>query len=308
MLDITCVENQPIELCFPHGITLDIKREDKIHRFISGNKYRKLKYNLLEAQRQNKKTLLTFGGAFSNHISTTAYAGQISGYKTIGIIRGDELKDKIQENPTLSFAQKCGMQLHFISRAEYRLKNTSSFIKQIYNQFGEDIYLVPEGGTNAWAVKGCQEIITLEDAKYDVIACAVGTGGTLAGIINASFPHQNVIGFPALQGDFLYNEIRKYVSKTNWKLIYDYNFGGYAKVSDELVHFLNDFYLKTKIPLDPIYTGKMIFAIFALINKGFFKANSKILAIHTGGLQGIAGLNQKREKQHRKTLIYDEEI
>lgn len=299
------IENQLVNIALPNGISLHIKREDKNHHFVSGNKLRKLKYNILQAQKEGKTQLLTFGGAYSNHITATAAAGQLMGLKTIGIIRGEELRSKIDENPTLSFAQKCGMDFQFISRENYRLKHTNEFLHQLKKHYGSDTYIVPEGGTNEFAVKGCEEILTEQDSKFDVICSAVGTGGTISGLINSSFSHQIVLGFPALKGEFLSDVIKQYTSKTNWQLIHDYNFGGYAKVSDELISFLNNFNKKTGISLDPIYTGKMIFAIFALSNKNFFKPNTKILAIHTGGLQGIQGINQKRAKKNQETLNYD---
>ncbi|ATA68865.1 1-aminocyclopropane-1-carboxylate deaminase [Capnocytophaga cynodegmi] len=299
------IENQLVNIALPNGISLHIKREDKNHHFVSGNKLRKLKYNILQAQKEGKTQLLTFGGAYSNHIAATAAAGQLMGLKTIGIIRGEELRSKIDENPTLSFAQKCGMDFQFISRENYRLKHTNEFLHQLKKHYGSDTYIVPEGGTNEFAVKGCEEILTEQDSKFDVICSAVGTGGTISGLINSSFAHQIVLGFPALKGEFLSDVIKQYTSKTNWRLIHDYNFGGYAKVSDELISFLNNFNKKTGISLDPIYTGKMIFAIFALSNKNFFKPNTKILAIHTGGLQGIQGINQKRAKKNQETLNYD---
>ncbi|CEN32459.1 1-aminocyclopropane-1-carboxylate deaminase/D-cysteine desulfhydrase [Capnocytophaga cynodegmi] len=301
----THIENQLVNIPLPNGISLHIKREDKNHHFVSGNKLRKLKYNILQAQKEGKTQLLTFGGAYSNHIAATAAAGQLMGLKTIGIIRGEELLSKIDENPTLSFAQKCGMDFQFISRENYRLKHTDEFLHQLKKDYGSDTYIVPEGGTNEFAVKGCEEILTEQDSKFDVICSAVGTGGTISGLINSSFAHQIVLGFPALKGEFLSDVIKQYTSKTNWRLIHDYNFGGYAKVSDELISFLNKFNKKTGISLDPIYTGKMIFAIFALSNKNFFKPNTKILAIHTGGLQGIQGINQKRAKKNQETLNYD---
>lgn len=260
-----------------------------------------MKYNIIEAQSQNQKSLLTFGGAFSNHIAAVASAGKESGFKTIGVIRGEELDRKIQENPTLSFAQNCGMHFKFISREAYRTKNTSAFLNMLKNEFG-NYYLIPEGGTNELAVKGCEEILTEEDKSFNIISCAVGTGGTISGLINASEPHQKILGFPALKGDFLQKEIGKFTAKSNWKLVTDYHFGGYAKINSELVEFINRFKQEYNIPLDPIYTGKMMFGIFDLINKGYFEKGTKILAIHTGGLQGIDGMNIKL-KQKKMPLI-----
>ena len=284
--------NQLVPIYFPKGISLVIKREDLIHPFVSGNKFRKLKYNLLQAKAEKQTTLLTFGGAFSNHIAAVAYAGKQNGFKTIGVIRGEELVTKIESNPTLKFAQECGMQLEFASREAYRLKTEAFFLEQLEKKYGS-FYLVPEGGTNALAIQGCEEILSEEDVVFDYIGCAIGTGGTISGIINSVLPHQKVLGFPALKGDFLQDEIRNFVQNKNWELIPDYHFGGYGKVNAELIHFINWFFEQTQIPLDPVYTGKMVFGMVDLIKKNYFPEQSKILVIHTGGLQGIQGMNLK---------------
>ncbi|GAA3587133.1 pyridoxal-phosphate dependent enzyme [Flavivirga amylovorans] len=282
--------NQQVNLLDNKEIELFIKREDEIHPFVSGNKYRKLKYNLHEAKKKGFKTLLTFGGAFSNHIAAVASAGHLLGFKTIGVIRGEELENKISDNDTLSFAKQNGMAFKFVSRELYRDKTSQAFLDKLKDAFN-DFYLIPEGGTNTLAVKGCEEILTKEDETFDYICCAVGTGGTISGLINCSKLGQQVLGFPALKGDFLRQDISKFVTKTNWDLVTDYHFGGYAKINEELVSFINQFKNRYAIPLDPVYTGKMMFGIFDLINKGYFKKGSKILAIHTGGLQGIKGMN-----------------
>jgi 1-aminocyclopropane-1-carboxylate deaminase len=284
--------NQAIPINLPKSISLVIKREDLIHPFVSGNKFRKLKYNLLQAKAENQSTLLTFGGAYSNHIAAVAYAGKENGFQTIGIIRGDELGDKIESNPTLKFAQECGMQFEFVSRETYRLKTEATFLEQLQQQYGA-FYLIPEGGTNTFAIQGCEEILTPDDASFDYVACAIGTGGTISGIINSVLPHQKVLGFPALKGNFLQDEIRNFVRQDNWKLITDYHFGGYGKVTNDLIDWINQFYDQTQIPLDPVYTGKMVFGIVDLIAKNYFPENAKILLIHTGGLQGIQGMNLK---------------
>jgi 1-aminocyclopropane-1-carboxylate deaminase len=247
---------------------------------------------LLQAKAENQSTLLTFGGAYSNHIAAVGYAGKENGFQTIGIIRGDELGDKIESNPTLKFAQECGMQFEFVSRETYRLKTEATFLEQLQQQYGA-FYLIPEGGTNAFAIQGCEEILTPEDASFDFVACAIGTGGTISGLINSILPHQKVLGFPALKGDFLQDEIRKFVHHENWELITDYHFGGYGKVSPDLIDWINRFYAQTQIPLDPVYTGKMVFGILDLIAKNYFPENANILLIHTGGLQGIQGMNLK---------------
>jgi len=277
------------------SISISIKREDLLHPIISGNKFRKLKYNLKEAIKQKKSKLLTFGGAFSNHILAVAAAGKEAGFETIGIIRGEELEDKVLENPTLFKAQKLGMKFKFVDREMYRNKNEIDFRRRLEFEF-QDFYLLPEGGTNELAIQGCEEILTDLDNDFDFICCSVGTGGTISGIINCSKESQQVLGFPALCGDFLKEDIRKFATKSNWNLIPDYDFGGYAKVSDELIRFMNDFYSKYNILLDPIYTGKMMFGVMDLIEKDFFPKNSRILVIHTGGLQGIAGINAKLRK------------
>jgi len=283
-------------------VELYIKREDKIHPFVSGNKYRKLKYNLLEAKNNGFDTLLTFGGAFSNHIAAVASAGNAFGFKTIGIVRGQELGSKISENSTLSFAKENGMQFKFVSRELYRNKTSESFLNDLKEEFG-DFYLISEGGTNKLAVKGCEEILNTEDKNFDYICCAVGTGGTISGLINCSKPSQQVLGFPALKGDFLKEDISKFASQTNWKLITDYHFGGYAKINEELVTFINQFKIDNQVSLDPVYTGKMRFGIMDLINKNHFPKGSKILVIHTGGLQGIEGMNAVLRKKNLSIII-----
>ncbi|WP_411556566.1 1-aminocyclopropane-1-carboxylate deaminase/D-cysteine desulfhydrase [Lutibacter sp. TH_r2] len=282
-------------------VQLFIKREDKLHHFISGNKYRKLKYNLEEAKRLKHHTLITFGGAYSNHIAAAAAAGFEFGFKVIGVIRGDELANKLDEvlvhNPTLKFASEHNMQFEFVSRSDYREKTSSAFIQKLKNKYG-NFYLVPEGGTNELAVKGCEEILTEEDSIYNVVCSAIGTGGTISGLINSLKPHQKVLGFPALKGDFLQNEIKKYVlTSKNWSLNTDYSFGGYGKISEELILFINKFKQETGIPLDPVYTGKMVFGIVDLIKKDYFPERTKLLAIHTGGLQGIDGMNSILKKK-----------
>lgn len=289
--------NQPVKLSFNNEVEITIKREDKIHPYISGNKYRKLKYNLIAAKEQGYTTLLTFGGAFSNHIAATAATGCEFGFKTIGIIRGDELDQKINENPTLAYALKSGMYLKFISRTLYREKNETLFLEKLKQEFGS-FYLLPEGGTNELAIKGCKEILTKDDEFFDYICVSVGTGGTIAGLINSALDHQKVLGFPALKGDFLNNEIKKYIkSIKDWKLINDYHFGGYGKINSDLITFINKFKKETEIPLDPVYTGKMMYGIIDMIKNDYFKSNSKILIIHTGGLQGIQGMNIELQRK-----------
>lgn len=298
--------NQKVQLILPKNIQIFLKREDLLHPHISGNKFRKLKYNLLEARKLKLNTILTFGGAFSNHILATAAAAKENDFKAIGVIRGEELVNQYKENPTLVLAEQFRMKFYFVDRETFRLKNDNDFIAELKNEFG-DFYLVPEGGTNDLAIKGCEEILTNNDSDFDYICCAVGTGGTISGLINSSnIEKHKIIGFSALKGDFLNDDIRKFAKQDNWKLITDYHFGGYGKVKPELITFLNEFYAQTRIPLDPVYTGKMMFGIVDLIEKGFFPDNAKILAIHTGGLQGIKGINRVLKNKKREYLIYEE--
>ncbi|MHC5201844.1 1-aminocyclopropane-1-carboxylate deaminase/D-cysteine desulfhydrase [Myroides sp. LJL119] len=279
------VINQKLNLGLSNGVELVVKREDLLHQEISGNKFRKLKYNLLEAKAQGINTVLTFGGAYSNHIAATAASCRILGLKSIGVIRGQELSGVYKQNPTLHKASLDGMHFEFVTRSDYRLKAEKFFLERLRDKFGE-FYLIPEGGSNELAVQGAQEILKPCDLEFNYICCAVGTGGTLAGLINSSGSNQKVLGYPALKGDFLYEQIRRFTTKDNWDLVQDYHFGGYAKVSKELLFFIDSFQKKNDVLLDPIYTGKMLYGIMKGIENGFFKDNSKILAIHTGGLQG----------------------
>ncbi len=290
------------EIKFPgikSGNRFYIKREDKFHHAISGNKWRKLKYNLIEAKRQGKETLLTFGGAYSNHIYATASAGNLFGFKTIGLIRGEE---HLPLNPTLTFAKEIGMEIHYVNRSDYRKRYDNDFIEKIYEQFG-DVYLIPEGGTNLLALKGAKEIVDDIEIDFDYICSACGTGGTIAGIISGLDNHKYAIGFPVLKGaSFLERNITKLIKDftgkefNNWHLELNYHFGGYAKIKAELINFIEEFETLNGIKLDPVYTGKMMYGIFDLERKGYFKKGSTIIAIHTGGLQGIEGMKPKIEK------------
>jgi len=271
-------------------LRLFIKREDLIHKHISGNKWRKLYYNLQVAKEQGLSKIVTFGGAFSNHIVATASAGKEFGFQTIGFIRGEEHRPL---NSSLQYAQDCGMNLYYVDRTSYREKDSLEFREKYLSDL-KDYYLIPEGGTNEWAVKGCEEILTEIQEDFDVVCCACGTGGTISGIINSLKGHQKALGFPALKGgDFLIEEIKKYVHNSQWELMTDYHFGGYAKVDASLITFMNEFKKKHHIPLDPVYTAKMMFGLWDLIEKDYFRRGSTIVAIHTGGLQGIAGMNER---------------
>ena len=268
------------------GINFFLKRIDKIQPFISGNKWFKLKYNLDEAKQKGYDTILTFGGAYSNHISATSYACKKNNFKCIGIIRGEEHQNL---NTTLKFARDNGMFLYYISREKYRLKDTVGFLEDLKLKFG-NFYLIPEGGNNDLAIKGTSEILDKYDMQ-DYICCPVGTGGTITGLINTQLSFQNVIGFPVIN-DSLYIEdkVASVVNNNNFTFINDYKTGGYAKYNESLINFINDFYEIHNIPLDIIYTGKMIYGIFDLVYNDFFPRGSSILAIHTGGIQGNRGM------------------
>ena len=285
------IESQEISLPVlkEKDIRLFVKRLDKVHPFISGNKWFKLKYNLIEAKKLGHDTLLTFGGAYSNHIAATAFSAKDKRFKSIGIIRGEE---NFPLNPTLHFARENGMELHYVSRADYRLKSTPVFLDKLKSQFG-DFYLLPEGGTNELAIKGAEEILDANNTQ-DYICCSVGTGGTIAGIINASNHKQKVIGFPAIKGsDHLLKDVTYWVNNKYFKFINSYYYGGYAKISKKLIHFINEFYKTQDIPLDAVYTGKMMMGILDLVAKDYFPKGSSILAIHTGGLQGNKGMYER---------------
>lgn len=274
---------QTLDLPFP--VQLTVKRLDLIHPQISGNKFFKLKYNLLEAKQQNLNHVLTFGGAYSNHIAATAYAAHYFGFQSIGIIRGEELA-KQAFNPTLQTAQDFGMQLHFVSRAEYRLRHELEYLQQLKQRY-PNTWIIPEGGTNQLAIQGTKEILSADDREnYDVICCAVGTGGTIAGIIESSSAQQHILGFSALKGDFLKYDIQQWTNKTNWSLTDEYCCGGYAKTNSELLQFMQQFEQQYAVPLEQVYTAKMMMGLFDLIQQGNFPVNTRILAIHTGGLQG----------------------
>ncbi|MFN7116669.1 MAG: 1-aminocyclopropane-1-carboxylate deaminase/D-cysteine desulfhydrase [Saprospiraceae bacterium] len=286
------------------GIRLLIKRDDLLrineHSAFCGNKWRKLKYNLYEAHRRGLSTLLTFGGAFSNHLAAVAEAGQLFGFQTIGVVRGEEI---LPLNPTLQFCRACGMHLHYLDRTAYRQKNEPAFAEWLTQAFGT-FYFIPEGGTNNLALRGCAEMVPeiqqqLNGELPDYLAVACGTGGTLAGIISGLEGKSQAIGFSVLKGDFLQYDIAQLLQHntdkplTNWQIQTDYHFGGYAKFRPELIQFINNFKEKYHIILDPIYTGKLLYGLFDLVQKDFFPPDSTVLAVHTGGLQGIAGFNAR---------------
>lgn len=265
-----------------------MKRDDLIHPALSGNKWRKLKYNLIEAERQNQNTLLTFGGAYSNHIHATAAAGKLFGINTIGMIRGERHEPL---NPTIQFATEQGMHLDYMDRQTYRRKTESEVIDQLKEKYG-DFYLVPEGGSNQFALPGCAEIIDelneQLDNEYGYVCTACGSGGTLAGLISAK-PKQKLLGFAVLKGaGFLNDDVKRLLGGAdynNWQINLDYHFGGYAKKDQVLIGFCEAFENEFNIPIEPIYSGKMFYGLFDLISKDFFPKMATIVALHTGGLQ-----------------------
>tara|TARA_B110000858_G_scaffold58476_1_gene68122 strand:+ start:5102 stop:6010 length:909 start_codon:yes stop_codon:yes gene_type:complete len=285
-----------------NGFSITIKREDLIHPLVSGNKFRKLKYNVQDAQAKKATALVTFGGAYSNHLAATAAAGKTLKIQTHGFVRGDELENKTR-NPTLQFCEAQGMQLHFISRDAYRLKEKAEAFKAFLEN-NQAAYVIPEGGTNALAVKGCREILTTEDSNFTTICCAVGTGGTFSGLLQAA-PEQEVLGFVVVQDPEITNTVTNFAGiNKNWELVYDHGFGGYGAFPSELISFINGFYEKYKILLDPLYTGKMLFGIFTLIKNKQWRWGNNILIIHTGGIQGIQGANQRLEQQGKECIRY----
>ena len=275
----------PYQQITVEGFEISIKRLDLVHPQISGNKFFKLKYNLLSAQQQGYKKLLTFGGAYSNHIAATAYAAQLFGFESLGIIRGEELASK-PLNTTLNTAQQFGMQLQFVTREAYRQKQSPAYLAQLQQDY-PDYYMIPEGGTNPLAIQGCTEILSDTDRQnFDLICCAVGTGGTIAGLIEASHSQQQVLGFSALKGDFLSRELEHLTEKRNWEITDQYCCGGYGKTTPELLQFIRTFEHQHQIPLEQIYTGKMLLGLTDLVQQGTFPKDHRILVIHSGGLQG----------------------
>lgn len=287
---------QYLETNFEKPIHLYIKRDDLIHPLIAGNKWRKLKYNILEMEKRQKSALLTFGGAFSNHIHAVAAAGKTFGFKTIGIIRGEPT---LPLNPTLAYAKNAGMLLEYIDRSTYKKRHNPLFINELKQKY-DNPYLLPEGGTNELAIKGCAEIVEEIDIPYDYISTACGTGGTLGGLILNNNNIGKILGFSVLKSkDFFTSTIQNLLpnnKQSNLKsltVLLDYHFGGYAKFNIELIDFINNFKSNYDIQLDPIYTGKMMYGIFDLAQKGFFEENATIIALHTGGLQGIEGFKER---------------
>ena len=290
-----------VEIPIESKVRLFIKREDLTHPEISGNKYWKMFYNVkkyLEKEVSERK-IITFGGAFSNHIAAAAALGNEFGIKTLGVIRGNELEDSWQENPTLFSAHQNGMSFRFVTREIYRDKE--KMMKELQEEFPEAL-VIPEGGTNENAVEGIQYMLNDETKEFDYICSAVGTGGTVSGLSKFAQPHQKIIGFKAVKDNSLENRIKNLSKKDNFILI-DASDGGFGKITDENVRFINEFYQYFGIVLEPVYTGKMLRKIFEMIADDYFPANSKILAFHTGGLQGIVGANEMLKKKNRNLIL-----
>lgn len=254
-------------------VRLFLKRDDLIHPKLPGNKWRKLKYNLEAARAEGASTLLTFGGAYSNHIRAVAAAGRFFDFQTIGVIRGEE---HLPLNESLSFAVESGMRLTYMDRTTYRSKTEPAVEDQLREEFG-DFYLVPEGGSNALALRGCAELVTEIGKSFDVICCPCGTGGTLTGIASALTPGQRALGFSALKGGEFLNENVTLSqaaafgqSSENWSIETEFHFGGFAKRTPELDAFIADFAALHGITLEWVYVAKMMYGVFELIQRGRF--------------------------------------
>jgi len=289
-----------IEIKNDFDVQIFIKREDLIHPKISGNKFWKLFFNVneyLELKPENP-LLISFGGAFSNHIASVSAFGKQFGIQTIGIIRGNELENNWQDNPTLSEASKNGMQFFFVSREDYQNKEklTEEFSEKYQNSL-----IIPEGGSNEMAVKGVQYMLGNDTKDFDYLCTAVGTGGTIAGISKFAEEHQKVVGIKVVKDNSLENLVKQWSGRDNFELI-DADENRYGKISDENIRFINWFYEECQIPLDPIYTGKMMQKIFDLAERDFFPKGSKILTFHTGGLQGIKGANLFLKSKGRELI------
>ena len=295
------LQELPEPVAAAHGVRLLLWRDDLAHPDLPGNKARKLKYNLAAARRQGQHTLLTFGGAYSNHLAAVATAGRLFGFKTIGLVRGDAPLANAPLNPTLAQAAADGMALHYLDRSAYRQRAEPEFVAEQLARFGP-AYVLPEGGTNALALPGCAELVAeiRQQSDFDALAVAVGTGGTLAGLLTGLAGRQQAIGVAALKnGGFLQAEIDALTQQagvgtfTNYSLQTDYHFGGYAKYSAGLLAFIEQFRARHGVLLDPIYTGKLLVGVLDLIGRGYFRRGSTVVAIHTGGLQAWAGWRER---------------
>ena len=292
LLQKSTLEKLNLPVLNQHNVTVYIKRDDLIHREISGNKWRKIKYNLLFAAQNKFEGILTFGGAHSNHILAVAYVCKENNLKCLGIIRGDE---HVTRSKTLTECETLGMEFTFMNRTDYREKSDDKYLKLLQEQY-PNYLIIPEGGANDLGVKGCEEIISEIDIDFDFISVDCGTGATLAGMIRKLKPNQKAIGVQVLKGqDFITEEVIKFSPNLNdkFEIWTDYHFGGYAKYHNELIEFMRWFYQETRIKLDPIYTGKQFYGVFDQIKKGYFPKGATIVLTHTGGLQGIEGFEER---------------
>ena len=267
------------------GIRLHLKRDDLISPDVPGNKWRKLKYNLAAARAQGHRVLLTFGGAYSNHIRATAAAGHHWGFATVGVIRGEEHRPL---NPSLDYAVRHGMRLAYLDRAAYREKTSPAVIESLHRRFGE-FYLLPEGGSNAEAVRGCAEVPGEIGRDFGLICCPCGTGGTLAGLAHGLRAGQRALGFSVLKGgQFLAGDVAGLqrsafgASCGNWSIEHGFHFGGFARRTPALEAFIADFERRHALALDRVYTAKMMYGIFALAGQGAFPAGTRAVAVITG--------------------------
>lgn len=284
------------------GIQLSAKREDLIHEYVSGNKWRKLKYNLEYTKANNIKKIITFGGPFSNHIHATAAACKYYNLESIGLIRGEY--DPL--NPTLQFAQSCGMNLEFIDRTSYRQKENSKIVQNFLST-QESYYLIPEGGSNDLAYEGLQELSEeINQSNFDIILVSAGTGGTATGIIKHLNPSKELWIFSSLKSDYLHQEILKNLDPKKHhqlKFISSYHYGGYGKSPESLIEFINTFSAETQIPIDPIYNGKLISGFLEMVVQGQIDNSKSYLWIHTGGLQGITAYNYMAKKKGKLEIV-----
>ncbi|WP_371654628.1 MULTISPECIES: 1-aminocyclopropane-1-carboxylate deaminase/D-cysteine desulfhydrase [unclassified Streptomyces] len=267
-----------------HGVRLLLKRDDLIHPALPGNKWRKLALNLREAA---GRPVLTFGGAYSNHLRATAAAGRLLGFPTVGVVRGDELADR-PLNPSLARCAADGMRLHFVDRATYRRKAEPEVLAALRERFGRAAYVVPEGGSNSLAVRGCTDLGRELHGLADMVAVACGTGGTLAGLAAGLAPGQRALGFPVLRGGFLAREIRELQHETfgaagdNWSLDERFHCGGYARTTPELDAFADDFESRHRLPVERLYVAKMLYGLLTLTEEGAFPEGAAVAAVVTG--------------------------
>ncbi|MEY8263504.1 MAG: pyridoxal-phosphate dependent enzyme [Bermanella sp.] len=292
-LNAVALESFNHPLLAQHNISVQIKRDDLLHPVVSGNKLYKLMFNLEQFQREHKKTLITFGGAYSNHLHATAFMGRQLGVQTVAIVRGEQL---IPLNPTLKDCTDWGMILEPVCREQYRQKQRGGGIQSIIDRYPSP-YVVPEGGANRLGVLGAAKMLDeVDQEKLDMVVVACGTGVTMAGLISACEPHVRVVGFPALKAEkWMADEVQGWLDiiackQCNWALQHDYHFGGYAKTKPELLAFMDDMEANYNLLLDPIYTAKAFYGLLDMIARGEIARGSNLLFIHSGGLQGRRGL------------------